>query len=289
MEHALISIKNVPVDEDYCLSPRREMTYSVFRKKSLIMSVLCHALIVAALTFSLNIASSTKKNEPIVRAPVQAKLYHLPRVVRAQDDSVAPNASPDEEVAPHTGSDNDADVDTPIAPVERGGGSGSLAHSQRLDRMLDDAIRLQDKAVNSDVVTRTLEYTPPFLTLPSDIKVDETTYEEKKHHLNYKIEDKVDVSVPAAVDEKIDDPLLRYQEEIAMHIKSHLRGKVEDVVGCEVILKLSGDGKILNANNVTAGGNCNKLVSAAFRARRVPMPEDDRLLTQLLRLRVTIH
>ena len=289
MEHALISTRDVPVDDECRLSLKGVASDGAFRKKSLMMSISCHVFILAVLTFSLNAATSTEMKKAAVDAPVKAQLY-FPRVNRVPAESVPNSISQMEEKTPVSEGDHVSDDDNYIGPKDSGS-KDSVVHTQRLDRLLDKAIRLQETKESVDIVTRTIEYRAPLLTMPSDTKVDEYMHEEKERPLETKVGDRVNTPAPLSMveDNEFDDPLMRYQEEIAMHIKSYLRGQVEDIVGCEVILKLSDDGKILNATSMTVGGNCHQLVSAAFRARRVPMPDDTSLLTQLLRLRVTIR
>ena len=289
MEHALISTRDVPVDDEYCLSPKGVAGDGVFRKKSLMMSISCHVFILAALTFSLNAATSTKIKKAAVDAPVKAQLY-FPRVNRIPAENVSKSIPPAEEKTPVSEGGHVRDSGK-SSSSQNSDSNENVVQTQRLDRLLDKAIRLQETEESVDIVTRTLEYRAPLLTMPSDVRVDEHTHDKKEQPLKNKVNDRVDAPAPLPIveDNESDDPLVRYQEEIAMHIKSYLRGRVEDIVGCEVILKLSGDGKILNATSMTTGGNCHELVSAAFRARRVPMPDDASLLTQLLRLRVTIR
>ena len=289
MEHALISTRDVLIDDEYCLSPKGVAGDGVFRKKSLMMSISCHVFILAALTFSLNAATSTKIKKAAVDAPVKAQLY-FPRVNRTSAENVSNSIPLAEEKIPVSEGGYVSDSGKSGSP-QNSDSNENVVHTQRLDRLLDKAIRLQETEESVDIVTRTLEYRAPLLTMPSDVRVDEHTHDKKEQPLKNKVNDRVDAPAPLPIveDNESDDPLVRYQEEIAMHIKSYLRGQVEDIVGCEVILKLSGDGKILNATNMTTGGNCHQLVNAAFRARRVPMPDDPSLLTQLLRLRVTIR
>ena len=289
MEHSLISTRDVLIDDEFCLSPKGVAGDGVFRKKSLMMSISCHVFILAVLTFSLNAATSTEMKKAAVDAPVKAQLY-FPRVNRIPAENVSKSIPPAEEKTPVSEGGHVRDSGK-SSSSQNSDSNENVVQTQRLDRLLDKAIRLQETEESVDIVTRTIEYRAPLLTMPSDMKVDEYMHEEKERPLETKVGDRVNTPAPLSMveDNEFDDPLMRYQEEIAMHIKSYLRGRVEDIVGCEVILKLSGDGKILNATSMTTGGNCHELVSAAFRARRVPMPDDASLLTQLLRLRVTIR
>lgn len=87
------------------------------------------------------------------------------------------------------------------------------------------------------------------------------------------------------------DSLLAHQLAIAEKIKSYLRVPITEVTGCDVMLKLSLDGTVLNAS--AEGGadkeRCQHVVKAAFRASWVPVPKDPALQPYLKRLRVTVR